>query len=131
MDKISAKARSKNMSRIKSKNTKPELILRKYLYGLGKRYRLHYPLPGKPDITFPSKKIAVFVNGCFWHGHGCKVDHLPKSNTKFWTEKIIKNKERDFKVKNKLKKLGWKVIVVWECELTNNKRTNIIKMITP
>lgn len=117
MDKITSETRSRNMSRIRSKNTTPELKLRKLLYSQGYRYRIYYPLKGKPDIVFPKKKIAVFVNGCFWHGHGCKVDHVSKSNSAYWTSKITKNKERDKEVNEFLTKEDWKVITVWECEV--------------
>lgn len=110
------------MALIKSKNTKPELMLRKALYKLGYRYRIHYPLIGKPDIVFPSKKMALFVHGCFWHGHGCKNDHIPKSNKKFWHSKIEINKKRDFNVMESLTKLGWKTIIIWECEVKTNRR---------
>lgn len=117
MDKVSKEVRSRNMSLIRTKNTQPELLIRKELYKLGLRYRIHYSLPGKPDIVFPSKKLAIFVQGCFWHGHGCKVDHIPRSNKKFWFTKIINNKMRDIKNSEKLNKLGWKIITTWECEI--------------
>lgn len=107
------------MSSIRGKNTKPELIIRKKLYELGFRFRIHYPLVGRPDIVFPSRKVAIFVHGCFWHGHGCKNDHIPKINNKYWVSKIKKNKARDAKVRNYLTKSGWKVLVIWECETTN------------
>lgn len=121
MDKINREARSKNMAMIGSKNTKPELIVRKEFRKLGLRYRIHYPLLGKPDIVFPSKKVSVFVHGCFWHGHGCKNDHIPKSNKKFWYSKIETNKRRDISTRKSLTKSGWKVIVIWECEIEINK----------
>jgi DNA mismatch endonuclease (patch repair protein) len=117
MDKISKEARSRNMASIKSKNTKPELLVRKYLFSQGLRYRIHSRLPGKPDITFPSKQIAVFIHGCFWHGHGCKLDHIPKSNNVFWQEKITKNKQRDERVSGELHNLGWITYVIW-CIIT-------------
>lgn len=120
MDKVNGETRSRNMSLIRAKNTQPELLVRKALHKLGFRYRIHYPLPGKPDITFPSKKIAVFIHGCFWHGHGCKFDHKPKTNKLFWSSKITKNKERDLKNNKKLKEKGWQVIIVWECSIKNN-----------
>jgi len=121
MDKISKETRSKNMASIKSKDTQPELIVRRKLHKLGLRYRLHYPLVGKPDIVFPSKKIAIFVHGCFWHGHGCKNDHIPKTNNKYWSSKINTNKMRDMTVKKRLTKLGWKILIVWECKTYNKK----------
>jgi DNA mismatch endonuclease (patch repair protein) len=116
MDKITTEARSRNMARIRAKNTDPELKIRRLLYSQGFRYRIHHPLKGKPDIVFPKKKIAIFVNGCFWHGHGCKVDHVSKSNPAYWTDKIARNKERDKEVYKFLTKEGWKVITIWECE---------------
>lgn len=126
MDKISRVARSKNMALIKSKNTQPELILRKELYKLGFRYRIHYPLLGKPDVVFPLKKIAVFVNGCFWHTHkGCSESHIPKTNTHYWTEKFMENTQRDKKNLTELVRNGWKVFVFYECELEKNKEATL------
>lgn len=118
------------MSLIKAKNTKPELLVRKALFKLGFRYRIHSSLHGRPDITFPSKKTAIFIHGCFWHGHGCKVDHTPKSNTDFWGSKIVRNRERDLINKDKLSMLGWKVATIWECEVKKdlNKVTKLIKI---
>lgn len=113
------------MSLIKSKNTQPELLVRKELYKLGFRYRIHYPLPGKPDITFPVKKVAIFIQGCFWHGHGCKVDHIPKTNKKFWLTKITDNKKRDIKNNTNLNEQGWKIITIWECELRDRLKDKI------
>lgn len=120
MDKITSEARSRNMSRIKAKNTNPELKVRRILYSQGYRYRIHYPLKGKPDIVFPKKKIAVFVNGCFWHGHGCKVDHISRTNSSYWNSKIAKNKRRDKQINRFLKALGWNVITLWECDIEQN-----------
>lgn len=107
------------MSHIRSKNTKPEQLVRQALWHKGFRYRLHVKdLPGKPDIVLPKYKAAIFINGCFWHGHeGCKDFVIPKSNTTFWLEKIGKNKERDAKDETALTSAGWKVITIWECEL--------------
>ncbi len=125
MDKVSKEIRSRNMSLIRAKNTLPELLVRKGLYKLGFRYRIHYPLPGKPDITFPSKKVVIFIQGCFWHGHGCKFDHLPKTNKKFWSSKIINNKNRDSKNNIELKKQNWEIITIWECEIKTNLKNGI------
>lgn len=113
--------RQKLMSLIKGKNTKPELIVRKLLYSMGFRYRLHIgTLPGKPDITLTKYKTVILVNGCFWHFHkNCPNGHIPKTNTEYWNTKIARNIERDKENKLKLKKLGWKVIVIWECEVKN------------
>ena len=111
--------RSAHMAKIKSKNTKPELLLRKALHALGFRYRLHdKKLPGKPDLVFPSRKKVIFVNGCFWHGHDCPVgSRLPKSNTEFWRDKRAKNKARDQRQLAQLDLLGWESLVVWECDI--------------
>lgn len=108
------------MSAIKSKNTKPELRVRKVLHGLGLRYRIHDKnLPGKPDLVFKKYKTVVFVNGCFWHGHqNCKDFRLPKTNTEWWREKISKTIERDSNKTFQLKQLGWKVLTIWECEIS-------------
>lgn len=107
------------MSHIRSKNTKPEQLVRQALWHQGFRYRLHVKdLPGKPDIVLPKYKAAIFINGCFWHGHeGCRDFVVPKSNTAFWLEKIGKNKERDARDGSALASAGWKVITIWECEL--------------
>lgn len=115
--------RSAHMAKIKSKNTKPELLLRKGLHALGFRYRLHdAKLPGKPDLVFPSRRKVVFVNGCFWHGHDCPVGaRLPKSNTDFWIEKRERNQARDQRQMAQLKDLGWECLVVWECDIKASK----------
>ena len=113
--------RSRNMAAIKGKDTKPEMIVRKYLFSRGLRFRVQVrKLPGNPDIVLPKYKTVIFVNGCFWHGHeGCKYFRLPKSNIEFWKEKIERNIERDRESMQALLVLGWKVIRVWECELRN------------
>ena len=115
--------RSYNMSRIRSTNTKPELLVRKYLFNQGFRYRLHSKnLIGKPDIVLPKHNAVVFVHGCFWHGHtNCKSAKVPVSNKSFWVNKIEKNKERDKRNLRLLKKIGWKVFILWECQLVKNK----------
>lgn len=111
--------RSENMARVKSKNTKPEVYLRKLLWHEGLRYRINYKdLPGKPDIYLPGYKTAIFVNGCFWHMHeGCKLSTVPKTNYNFWREKLEGNAERDKRNYEKLKDLGINVVVVWGCEI--------------
>ena len=111
--------RSYNMSRIKGKDTKPEILVRKFLHANGYRYKLHdKKLPGKPDIVLPKYRTLIFVHGCFWHGHAnCKYFVVPKTNTQWWTDKINRNKANDQKAIKVLKKDGWKVIVVWECKL--------------
>lgn len=113
--------RSRNMAAIKGKDTKPEMIVRKYLFSRGMRFRVQVrKLPGTPDIVLPKYKTVIFVNGCFWHGHeGCKYFRLPKSNVEFWKEKIERNIERDRESMQALFDLGWKIIRVWECELRN------------
>tara|TARA_Y100000310_G_C20631874_1_gene789093 strand:+ start:113 stop:535 length:423 start_codon:yes stop_codon:yes gene_type:complete len=123
-DRITEERRSWNMSRIRSKDTKPEIIVRKMLHNNGIRYRLHAKdLPGKPDLSNKNKKFAVFVNGCFWHRHkGCKDFVLPKTRAEWWLEKIKKNVKRDSLNIEKLIKMGWHVFVVWECDLTLNKK---------
>lgn len=107
------------MSRIKGKNTKPEMLVRKFLHANGFRYRLHdKKLPGKPDIVLPKYKTVIFVHGCFWHGHeGCKYYVVPKTKTEWWLNKINGNKANDLKAYDALKKEGWRVVEVWECDL--------------
>ena len=121
MDRISKEHRSWNMSRIRSGNTKPEKSVRSILHGLGYRFRLHRKdLPGKPDIVLAKYNSVIFVHGCFWHRHkDCKNASIPKTKKKFWEKKFKTNIERDIKVKNELKSNGWRVLVVWECELTD------------
>lgn len=119
MDVKSKEARSYNMSRIRGKDTKPEELVRKYLFAHGFRYRKNDArLPGKPDIVLPKFKTVVFVNGCFWHKHeGCKYFVWPKNNAEFWEKKIESNIVRDERNYKRLEDLGWRVLVVWECEL--------------
>ncbi|MBQ4303897.1 MAG: DNA mismatch endonuclease Vsr [Lachnospiraceae bacterium] len=113
------KTRSYNMSRIKSKDTKPEELVRKYLFSKGLRYRKNdNRYPGHPDIVLPRYKTVVFVHGCFWHRHdGCRYSTTPSSNVDYWTDKFRKNKERDQKEQQQLKELGWRTIIIWECQL--------------
>jgi DNA mismatch endonuclease, patch repair protein len=115
--------RSYNMSRIRSKDTKPELLVRKFLFSKGFRFKLHdKALPGKPDIVLPKYRTVVFIHGCFWHGHkGCKYFVVPKTRTKWWLNKITTNKQHDSKNTRLLKKAGWKVITLWECNLKKAK----------
>lgn len=109
------------MSRIRAKNTKPEMLVRSLLHKQGYRFRLHqHNLPGKPDICLPKYKTVIFVHGCFWHAHeNCKRSNIPKSNTDYWIPKIMRNVERDLMHRKSLKNMEWKVIVIWECELKN------------
>ena len=114
-----ADTRSYNMSCVKSKNTKPEIWVRKYLFACGFRYRINVKkLPGPPDIVLPKYKTAIFVNGCFWHGHkNCRYFVIPKTRTEWWLDKINRNIDRDQANILALKKLGWRVITIWECQL--------------
>lgn len=123
MDHLSKEKRSWNMSRIRSKNTKPEILVRSRLHRAGYRFRLHVKdLPGKPDIVLPKYKSVIFVNGCFWHRHkDCKYAYKPKSKVKFWNQKFAQNIERQEEVTKQLRKLKWKVLVIWECEVNNEK----------
>ena len=118
-DVFSKSKRSEVMSRIKGRNTKPELVVRSLLHRLGYRFRLHRTtLPGKPDIVLPRFKTVIFVHGCFWHRHkDCRFAYTPKSRTDFWLKKLESNEIRDIRVKSDLELLGWRVITVWECEL--------------
>lgn len=118
MDKLTPEQRHRCMAAIKGKNTKPEIVVRKFLFSRGFRYRLHHHrLPGHPDIVLRKYKTVIFVNGCFWHGHDCKYYALPKSNVEFWRNKIKRNKDRDVEDQKKLFSMGWHIIVVWECQL--------------
>ena len=127
-DIFSQTKRSDIMSKISSKDTKPEILVRKFLFSKGFRYRINVKtLPGKPDIVLPKYKTIIFVNGCFWHGHNCKKGKLPSSNTDFWKEKISNNKSRDAKNSDLLVILGWKVIIIWQCEISKiDNRTKIL-----
>ncbi|MHC2355560.1 DNA mismatch endonuclease (patch repair protein) [Sinorhizobium meliloti] len=119
VDTLTPAQRSERMSRIRSRDTKPEILLRKALHRLGFRFRVHGSgLPGKPDIVLAKYKTAIFVHGCFWHRHpGCKIATTPKSNTEFWIEKFSRNVARDERSTAKLGELGWRVLVAWECEV--------------
>lgn len=126
MDTLSKTQRSLCMSRIRSKNTQPELAVRKTLTKLGWRYRLHVSkLPGKPDVVIAKKKLLIFINGCFWHQHkGCKRKFIPKTNINYWQKKLQRNVERQKENIKALKKLRWHVIIVWECQVNNEKYIN-------
>jgi len=122
MDNLSKQERSDRMSRIKGKNTGPEMTVRRIVHGMGFRYKLHVPeLPGKPDIVLPKLGKIIFVHGCFWHQHaGC--GRQPKSRVDFWIEKLSQNRKRDLRDQRRLRSLGWKILIVWECQL---KRTTL------
>ena len=122
--------RSECMSKIRSKDTKSELALRKALFARGFRYRVNdIKLPGKPDIVLPKYKTVIFVHGCFWHGHniGCIDSHIPKTNSDYWAEKIRRNKERDENNMIQIFSIGWKVLTIWDCEI--QRRNNIESLI--
>jgi DNA mismatch endonuclease (patch repair protein) len=126
--------RSFNMSRIKGKNTKPEMLVRRFLFAHGFRYRLNVKtLPGKPDIVLPKYKTVIFINGCFWHGHkGCKYFVIPKTRTEWWLSKIKDTQKRDREAEIQLNVLGWKVITLWECQLksvTQKETLGLLKQI--
>ena len=125
----SSETRSFNMSQIRSKNTKPELLVRKNLFSNGFRYRLHKKnLPGSPDIVLSKYKTVIFVNGCFWHGHeGCKYFKMPSTRADWWNSKITRTKERDAESIKQLRKNGWHAIVIYECQLKNKKLNRTIK----
>lgn len=124
MDRITTLQRSATMRAIKSKNTKPELALRRALHRLGYRYRTHVRgLPGTPDLVFTRRRAVIFVHGCYWHGHGCKVaGKSPSSNTAYWFPKLERNKARDVVQVATLKEAGWQVLVLWECEVATLDR---------
>ena len=130
-DTHSKEVRSYNMSRIRSGNTRPELLVRQYLHSKGFRYRLHNKnLPGRPDLVLKKYNSVIFVHGCFWHSHeNCKYSNLPKSNRSYWESKLKRNKERDKITNNKLKALGWRVLTVWECELRRDKREPTLRQL--
>ena len=129
-DTHSKEVRSVNMSHIRSKNTKPEELARKYLFSKGFRYRKNdNRLPGKPDIVLPKYKTVVFVNGCFWHKHTCSRFAWPASNKEYWIPKINKNAERDSKNYKVLQDMGWNVLIVWECELKKNRIEKTMNLI--
>jgi DNA mismatch endonuclease (patch repair protein) len=123
--------RSYNMSRIKGKDTKPELLVRKFLFSNGIRYKLHDKnLPGKPDMVFPKYRSVLFINGCFWHGHtGCKYFVIPKTRTEWWLNKINRTRKKDAEVVTELKEQGWKVITIWECELKSDNKEKELKLL--
>lgn len=124
MDNMTKEQRTLCMSRIRSKNTKPELIVRKALSKIGIRYRLHNSkLPGKPDIIIPKNKTIVFINGCFWHQHkNCKKQAVPKSNKDYWDKKLKRNMEKQKRDIKALKAIGWKVHIIWECQTADEKK---------
>lgn len=128
-DKVTPEQRHLCMSHVRSKNTKPEMIVRQFLFSHGFRFRIHVnTLPGKPDIVLRKYKTVIFVNGCFWHGHeNCRIYSFPKTNVEFWRKKIERNKERDLQERIQLRIMGWHVILLWECQLKPKKRSNTLE----
>jgi DNA mismatch endonuclease (patch repair protein) len=123
VDRISPEQRSALMSRIRAKNTRPELIVRRLLHSLGYRFRLHRrDLPGTPDLAFPGRRKVVMIHGCFWHGHGCAAGQLPKSRPEFWAPKITANRGRDARNLRALRSSGWSVAVIWGCEMKDPEK---------
>lgn len=129
MDKLTKEQRHRCMAAIKGRNTKPELLVRKFLFACGFRYRMNHPrLPGHPDLVLRKYRTVIFVNGCFWHGHeGCRYYVLPKSNVDYWRSKITRNKERDIEEQRKLASMGWHCITVWECQLKPKVRQQTLE----
>ena len=126
MDIFDKSKRSQLMAKVKQKNTAPEIIVRKFLFSKGFRYRINVKsLSGTPDIVLSKYKTVIFVHGCFWHGHTCRAGHLPSSNLDYWVTKIEKNIERDNRKINELEKLGWNVVVIWQCEIKALKNREI------
>jgi len=131
MDTVSKEVRSRNMAAIKGKDTKPEILVRKFLFSKGFRYKLYdKTLPGTPDLVFPKYKKVLFINGCFWHGHEeCKYFIIPKTRTKWWITKINRNKQLDKENMTKLRELGWKVITIFECRLRPKYRSKTLSLL--
>lgn len=131
MDTITPDQRSKNMQKIRSKNTTPELIIRRFLFRQGLRFRLHVKeLPGKPDIVLPKYRAVIFVHGCFWHQHpGCKQASSPKSNSDYWKNKLSANQARDKKHTEALAQSGWRVFTIWECEVESKDQTKLFILV--
>lgn len=122
MDVFAPRQRSEIMRRVTSKNTRPELLVRKLIHAAGYRYRLHAAdVPGRPDVVIRSHKKAIFINGCFWHAHSCPAGVLPKANRAYWKSKQSRNAIRDLKTRRVLRKSGWHVLTIWECQLKNLK----------
>ena len=126
LDTLSPHERSERMSRVRNKNTKPEMIVRRLTHSLGYRYRLHgHKLPGRPDMVFAGRKKVIFVHGCFWHRHdeqNCPLTRWPKSRLEFWVPKLEKNKQRDADNQEKLLDLGWRFLIMWECQVKDTEK---------
>jgi DNA mismatch endonuclease, patch repair protein len=131
MDNLSRKERCRTMAAVKSSDTSPEMVVRRGLHALGFRYRLHVAeLPGKPDLVLPLWRAVIFVDGCFWHGHGCSRFRFPASRIDYWGPKITRNRQRDRSTSAQLRRLGWRVLRVWECELADNGGAAIARLAT-
>lgn len=129
-DIVDKKTRSRMMSGIRDKNTKPEVVIRKALFSKGFRYRLHDKnLPGKPDLVLPKYNSVILINGCFWHGHDCYLFKLPASNTEFWENKIARNCQNDKKAIAELKRMGWRVLTIWECAIRGRNKIGLDKVV--
>lgn len=119
-DPLTEDARSERMSRVRGVDTKPELVVRRLVHRMGYRYRLHADgLPGTPDLAFRARRKVIYVHGCFWHQHGCRQYRMPRTRAGFWEPKLQSNKSRDAKVQREIRGLGWKVLVIWECQIKN------------
>ena len=132
MDHLTPEQRSANMRRIRSKDTKPELAVRRLAHAMGYRFRLHRrDLPGSPDLTFPGRRKVIFVHGCFWHGHDCRRAHVSKTRREFWARKVERNRARDAANLSLLRALNWDTLVIWECETKDYEvlQRNIIKFL--
>ncbi len=128
-DIVDAATRSRMMSGIRGKNTKPEIVIRKAIHRLGLRYRIHSAhVPGKPDMVFPAARAAIFVNGCFWHGHDCKYFRLPSTRPEFWAAKIAANKARDVVVQARLDDANWRHLTIWECAIRGQPKDAPVKV---
>lgn len=128
MDTFSREQRSEIMRHVHSRDTAPEMAVRRITHALGFRYRLHVrDLPGCPDMVFPARRKVIFVHGCFWHQHGCEASALPASNRAYWLRKLQRNADRDKRIAAELRRAGWKVLIIWECQIRN--RANLTKKI--
>jgi DNA mismatch endonuclease (patch repair protein) len=127
MDTFTPAERSAVMKQVRGKDTAPEMIVRRMVHGMGFRYALHRrDLPGNPDLVFPARERVIFVHGCFWHGHSCRAGrNRPASNTSYWTAKLDRNVARDAANRRRLRQLGWRVLVIWECELKDSERLRV------
>ena len=129
-DVLTPEQRSRCMSRIRSRDTKPEILIRRALFARGYRYRLHdRKLPGRPDIVFPGRRALIMIHGCFWHAHGCHLSAIPATRRAFWENKLRENRARDGRVLNALSLAGWRVLIVWECALRGKDRQDLVAVI--